>query len=266
MKRKRDYNPSTYSKRQRLERAAENQFLIRGGFQAPVAPKIQFAQPRAWVARTPGGNIVADNHYFDSYLVDTAIPVSTADWSGCELDPATINCLFAPAQGDDIAQRTGRKVFVKNIRIRGSIIMPAQATQSTLDVPPRVRIVIYCDKQTNATQSQAEDVIASGNVLPLNMFQSTVNFGRFKVLKDKTYILNGYAAVNNTGATGGVLQGSVKRDFKFSIKINMWVNYNAGTSGNVGDIVDNSWHFIACTDGAATAPTINYRCRTTFDP
>jgi len=229
--------------------------------------------PRAYVPRTPGGQVVAENHYFDAEKASAALLAIATSWAGSELDAQTgggateILCLFAPQQGDDISNRTGRKCFVKKIRMHGQINTPAQTGQSTLDVPPRVRLILYCDKQTNGTQSQGEDVINSGSAtLAASMFQNTQNFGRFKVYKDKVFTLQTAPSVNDTGTTGGVVQGSYKRDFKFSVNVNTWVNFNATNGGTVADIVDNSFHLIGISDSTTAAAVISYKVRTTFLP
>jgi len=76
-------------------------------------------QPRLFVPRTPGGQILAESHYFDTERTITAIAFNGASWTGTEYDPNTtaMLCLFAPVIGDDLTNRTGRKVFVKKIKI-----------------------------------------------------------------------------------------------------------------------------------------------------
>jgi len=266
------YDGSPQGKQVRLATAARKkaQYAAARGLYDPTNPGLASKQ---YVARTPGGQIVADNHYFDAEKASAALLAIATSWAGSELDaqvgggPTELLCLFAPTQGDDISNRTGRKCFVKKIRMHGNINVPAQTGQTTLDMPPRVRLILYCDKQTNGTQSQGEDVINSGGAtLAASMFQNTQNFGRFKVFKDKVFTLANTAAVNDTGATGGVVQGATKRDFKFSVNVNMWVNFNATNGGTVADIVDNSFHLIGISDSSTAAAVISYKVRTTFLP
>lgn len=264
------YDASAEAKRQRLASAQEQQFLIRGGFN-PRAPAVA----KMYVERTPGGNVVSNVHYYDATRPTIAILATDSTWAGGELDATSgavgaevaLNCLFAPIQGDDIANRQGRKAFVKKIRITGTMIMPTQTAQTTLDTPAKVRLILYCDKQSNGTQSQAEEVIQSGSdTSPLNMFQNTATFGRFKIYKDKTYTFSPIQGVNDTGATGGVVQGAQKKHFKLTANINMWVNYKSTNGGTVADVTDNAFHLIGATDGVTTAPTIHYKVRTSFLP
>ena len=95
------------------------------------------------------------------------------------------------------------------------------------------------------------------------MFQNTANFGRFKVFKDKTWVwnLNGitYNGTNMSVAGGGRL-------FKWNIRFRkpLEVRFNNNTSGNVGDIVDNSFHLIGHTDQAGLNVDVTYKVRTVF--
>lgn len=228
-------------------------------------------QTKMYVDRTPGGQIVSDSHYFDTYYTAAAVQVSTTTWAGGETDGSVsglgaISGLFSPKQGDTITDRTGRKAFLKTLRIRGTLIVPVQQAQTVVDLTPKVRVAVYMDKQTNGAQSQAEQVFDMAiGADPLNYYQYVANIGRFQVLKDKTFVLGIPYAVNDAaGAT--IAQGGVKRDFKLNIKVNKWVNFNNGNAGTIADIVDNSFHMVALTDGAATAPTIAYQCRAVFLP
>jgi len=224
------------------------------------------------VVRRTVGPVAAENHYFDAERADTAIQVITTTWADTEADattgstPTAINCLFAPIQGDDISNRQGRKVFVKKIRINGVICTPVQALQDTADVPPEVRLILFCDTQTNFTQAQGEEVIASGRAtLPLHQYQNLANLGRYQIYKDKTFILNNPALTNNSAANN-IVQNSLRRGFKWTIKVNKWVTYKDSNNGTVADVVDNSFHLLAGTNGAATVPTLLYKVRTVFVP
>lgn len=264
------FDPTPAGKKRRLLAARNKQAEIRAAGVAynPVYPQIQSKQ---YVARTPGGNVVADNHYFDGELAQQATLALASSWQGSELDAtsggAPMTCLFAPTEGNDISNRTGRKVFVKKIRVTGALIIPAQTAQSTLDIPARFRLILYCDKQTNATQAQGEQVIESGTAInAISMFQNPDNFGRFKIYKDKTFVLNQNGEVAATDAGTTIVQGGVVRPFKMVATPNCWVNFNNTNGGTVADIVDNSFHLIGNCDNASAGVLISYKVRTTFTP
>lgn len=270
-------NPYYRSNPRPLKRAISNATadkIAARNFVSNAMQVVAAQSPRQYVPRTPGGNVIADNHYMDAEKSNTAIAVLGTSWAGTELDATqgaggatTMNCLFAPIEGNDIGNRDGRKVFVKKIRITGALIVTAQTAQSTLDIPTRVRLVLYCDKQTNKTQSQGEDVIHSGDdVVAINMFQNTANFGRFKIYKDKVFTLVQNSSVAATDAGTTIVQGGTCRPFKMVCSPNCWVNYAATNGGTVADVVDNSFHLIGLCDNASAAPVIQYKVRTTFTP
>jgi len=221
---------------------------------------------KAYMARTPGGNVVADNHYFDTERTTTAIAQSASTWNGSEMDPNTsaMLCLFAPVIGDDISNRTGRKVFVKKIRISGLILVSAQSAQTTQDDPANIRLVCYQDMQTNFAQATGDLVLAQGaasNAIHYGM--SVANFGRFKILKEKRIVIT---PPDYSGLTTAFVAGGRLVNFKMNIKVNQWVNFNGTNGGTVADIVDNSFHFLALSSVSTLNPTVTYKVRTVFSP
>lgn len=221
----------------------------------------------SYVPRTPGGLSVTERKYFDSYLSAQAL-VAATDWTATELDPATLNTLFVPQEGSAINQRIGRKVCVKKITIRGLIRIPKQANQTATDAAAQCRLIFFIDQQTNGTQAQGEELMAapgSANaVLCTSTFQSTANFGRFRVLKDKTYMLqNANLAYDGTNLE---VQG-LQKQFKFTVKFAkpLYIHFNSTNGGSVADIVDNSFHIIGtCSNVADYAPLLYYQCRTIY--
>jgi len=252
-------------------RAARRPYTGLTGFYAPrtqIIP-VRRGATRNYVARAPGGQITAENHYFDTERSITSIFVIQTGWTGTEMDPNTtaMLTLFAPVVGNDIANREGRKVFVKKIRISGSISITEVSGVGTAQNPSNIRIIVYQDKQTNASNTNvAQLLMLSGNATDaVHMFQNTATLGRFKVLKDKHYILQNNAIANDTPGIALEIQG-LKRNFKYNMKINQWVNYNGTNGGTVADVVDNSWHLIALTDLGTQDPKITYKVRTVFSP
>lgn len=142
---------------------------------------------RTFVARSLGTPLaITERKYFDAEVSSVALTQLTTNFASAELDPTTLNCLFAPTTGDDYNQRNGRKVQVINLKLAIRVDCPAQVDQTAVDSASMVRLLIVQDKQTNAAQLNSEDVITSGaaNGATL-MFQNPAFFGRFRVLKDK---------------------------------------------------------------------------------
>lgn len=210
----------------------------------------------ASVARTRGA-AVQEKKYFDANKALTAIPNT---WVGSEMDPA-INCLFAPGQGGDVTQRSGRKATMLALRMRGAIYCAPQINQTATETPTVVRVIVYQDTQTNKAQSQGEEVMdTTGGIWG---FQNPANFGRFKVWKDKIF------RIDNTPITydgTDIEQCGAMRNFKFNLKFKkpIVVNFHSSSNEDVADIVDNSFHIIACTYSTGFAPQIVYSTRTVF--
>jgi len=179
-----------------------------------------------------------------------------------------MGCLFAPTQGDDISNRRARKVFVKKIRVSGFLYVAAATALTTPQQPTQVRVILFMDKQTNGSQVSPAVLMASGaGSDAVHMFQSPAGFGRFKVFKDKTFtLLPGGTFGPSTGNLIG--QTGLIREFSFTVKPNVWVNYNATNGGTVADIIDNSFHICANQNAsvAANQASITYKVRTVFSP
>lgn len=233
----------------------------RGTFSSgPVRTVIQGGNRRQFVSRSYGTPLaITERKYFDNNLASTAFTSGAATFAGCEMDPATQNCLFSPVQGDDYNNRQGRKVHVLAIKIRGMITYPISDNQVGALVTPHLRILLVQDKQTNAAQLNSEDVVQT-NIMG---FQNPAFFGRFRVIKDK--IVNFTDPVRSWDGTN-IQQSGDQRHFKMKVKFAkpVVVHYNSTNGGTVADVIDNSFHLLGATTDTGLAPAIAYRVRTTF--
>jgi len=238
------------------------------------------------VARTRGA-IVQEMNYFDSAL-DAKLMTATTSWSANnQHDPgpgtlpvANINCLFAPTQGTAVNNRLGRKVYVHRLRVKGIIYQPGLylGDGNIVGNSPQqlVRLILFCDKQTNAAQVGAATLMtnmatSTGGVMV--SFQNRDQVGRFDVYKDKTFRMPVPTVTqfwDVTAAAQKSYQQGVQVPFKFVVnfKTPLCVNFNANSAGTIGDIVDNSFHIYGSTTnarvGSATACQLSYQARTYF--
>lgn len=208
---------------------------------------------------------VAETKYFDSSLAATALTAST-NWTGTEVDPATLNTLFVPVQGSGINNRVGRKVQVKKIKVQGQITCVKQTDQTASDEAAHIRLILYQDMQSNGTQSQGEDLMdgSSGTAAGcVNAFQSLANFGRFRVLRDYHLVVQN---PNFSWDGTNLEQQGLVKPFKMShvFRTPLTVHFNATNGGTMADIVDNQFHIIAMTYSTNLAPSILYNCRVSF--
>lgn len=249
------------------KRARSYSFNRRGPAKRARDPQIYpspYRKGYSYVARTPGGLMVTESKYFDTYKDVTAIQALTTSWAASEQDPATLNTLFAPQEGSDIDNRIGRKVSVYAIRIKGFIDLPKGVNLTSANTAEKVRLVLVQDTQTNGAQLAGEDVLAapgtSDGGLALSTFINLANLGRFKILKDKSFSLSN---PNMSWDGTNMEANSLARPFKMSVKFNkpVVVNFNNTNGGTVADIVDNSFHLICGKASSSLAPTISYQAR-----
>lgn len=250
---------SGYSQRSARRRAA----MSASGRAASIASRR--SRPITVVPRSFGNpRAITERKYFDAEVNGTSLAALTASFASAELDPATLNTLFAPTQGNDYLNREGRKVQILSIKVRGEIRCPAQTDQTATDAASNIRLLLVHDKQTNAAQLNSEDVITSGaGNVAIQMFQNPAFFGRFRVLKDKMItIQNPTVSYDGTNLE----QSGLTRNFKMTVKFKkpVIVHFNATNGGTVADIVDNSFHIIGGTTSTGLAPAIYYKVRTVF--
>ncbi len=242
-------------KRARHYRSRMSQMNIRGPYLRAMARYKR--NPRT------GGFRGIEKKFFDTANVDTVI-VSNGTSVGGEIDPATILCLNAVAIGTGEEQRIGRKISMHSVHIKGVIEVPVQAAQSALHVSPVIFLALYMDTQTNAAQSQSEEVFRneSGNaIMAAEPFLNLQNVHRFKVLKTIKFAL----PQTSTGqsAAGTIEQHGYTVPWEMFVKLGgKKVLYDAnGTDAQISSIVDNSLHLVAfCTD-TGIGPLVSWQCR-----
>jgi len=222
----------------------------------------------ATVARTRGVYAKGEMKYFDSVREIVAIP-STTTWANTVLDPnvspvANMNCLFVPTQGAGINQRIGKACKLYKIKINGLITTPNQINQVAADAGALIRIMLVQDMQTNGTQMTGTQLMTSPGVASVALapltHQNIDNFGRFRVLKDKKFVI---ADPNLAFDGANMEQGGQLRQWKMNLKFKrpIEVRFNAVNGGTVADIVDQSFHIIAISSNQDLTPYLSYSCR-----
>lgn len=151
----------------------------------------------------------------------------------------TVISLNSIAQGDSQSNRDGLSILTKYLfgRIDTGLVAPAVSTF--------IRIIFFIDKQQQGdTTPSVTDVLQSSTTLsPLNTFQK----GRFKILRDKTVILNPASRTNS--------------NHKFNIKLGHHIRYN-GTSGT--DIQKGGVYMLLLSNEPTNAPVVAYNLRLTY--
>lgn len=191
-----------------------------------------------------------DNTYYDTIVATTA---------SAEADPtAPKSCLNAIALGDAATERDGRKVLLKSLQLRGSVMRDGAAAQSAFADGGQYRVVVVLDKQTNKAQLNSEDVfLAATNVE--HAFRNLQYASRFRVLKDVTFNLDAIAAGTdgaNTFATVGQ-----SRSFNWYLPLAIPVTFS-GDDAEIASISDNSLHVVCF--GSDTKGILKYESRVRY--
>jgi len=247
--------------------------------QIHIPPGGQRRQGYGGVARAQGAAVVGEMKYFDCERDADQIAACTTTWvAGTMQDPdTTINlgsaavanplCLFAPTVGAALNQRIGRKVKVLKIKLHGLIHFSVGTAQALPKNATSIRMMLVQDCQTNAAQMTGAQLMndAASPSSTLMSFQNPNNFGRFKVLKEKRYILEDPNIIGTTGAAD-IAFGGRKLNWKLTatFKTPCEVHFNATNGGTVADIVDNSFHMVCAADTVALIPLITYYSRVCY--
>lgn len=100
-----------------------------------------------------------------------------------------IQCLNDPSQGDQEGNRDGDSIRCKSVSITGYLRANAAGTTTQ-----RIRVIIFIDKENNSPGTTDPTVGTTAyrvlNDADYTEFKYIENSNRYKILKDKTYMLN----------------------------------------------------------------------------
>lgn len=183
-----------------------------------------------------------------------------------EVDPTTVNCLNAIAQGDGESQRDGRRCTLTSVHVQGYVRFKSDVLSGGTPDIGRVRLALVLDTQTNGAQFNAEDVFIepTDGTLATCTFRNLQYQKRFRVLASKVVDLRSQAGA---GPDAGFLYWSpdiASFEFHKEFKSGLQVNHS-GTTASVASITDNSLHMIAILDGGSNADaSLSYVSRVRF--
>lgn len=158
------------------------------------------------------------------------------------------------SQGSDYTNRIGRKVLMKSLYMRFTLL-PNSANSAPIG--DFVRILLVYDCQTNGAAPLAADILnsAADYLSPLNL----ANRDRFKVLHDKVVPMNANAYAGAALTVGD----PVNKHWKIFKKMNMETIFG-GTAATVGSIQTGSIYLLYMSAGATSYTTLTYNCRIRF--
>lgn len=213
-----------------------------------------------------------EHKYRDYARTDTAIQYAAGS-VGLHLNPNVP--LATPfggvARGDDSTNRDGRQIFVDELHIEGFIRF--NGGEGIADPPDGqiVTLLLYQDTQTNAAIAATEDVVtnpsgvASGGpcfIRNPNGFERFNTLTRVCIARPPAPITQ--LAANNFTAGSVSVPFTIYKKFKTPIQI----RYDSSSSGDVNDIMDNSFQLLGTIGGdtpvLAYGASITYNARMRF--
>lgn len=224
------------------------------------------------VPRSRGGLFASPEiKYFDfQQFAQLPICSTTAMPNSVTTSPIGSGCCFAPTLGNDITNRIGRRCAIKKIKVRGAIICGSQTAQNISDFVSKCRVVLYVDKQANASRA-ALDVLFQSNAAStsqftiISTFQNLASLGRFRILKDKFFQMQNSNMTGNP-SSNDVIQQGIMQNFKITVNFKkpLVVNFNATNGGTFADIVDNCVQILGVCADTQLQPFISYYGRCSF--
>lgn len=211
----------------------------------PYRPTKGYVRTGGYYGRFAGKN--AEKKFFDTTRA-SHIPAQAGTISNLSLN-------LIP-QGTTESQRIGRKCVIKSLFIKGYIL--SNATSDENKTSDRMRIIVYQDKQCNGATAAVTDILETAAI---NSFRNLAESGRFKILKDKTYV---------TGSPGGSYNGT--NDLWAAKYVNLRINFANlniplefnSTTGAITEIRSNNIGILALSELGTPSQTLAYTARVRF--
>lgn len=198
---------------------------------------------RGYYRRGRGGLVKPEQKYFDTALTYGAAAISTAG----RITDTSLNLLTA---GTSLSQLIGKKVVITRITLKINMTLPVASNATLGNVPntDSLRMMVVQDRQANGLYPAVTDVLQTASYFsPLNINNSK----RFKVLKEWD---QDFCETINFSTLYFI--GAVDFTFKWSKKMYIPIDYNAGATGIIGDVKSNNIFILVITrNGACTAST-----------
>jgi len=211
------------------------------------------------------GFLSIERKFYDTALATSALTAPT-DGSGGEHDPSATSMISTPAVGDSEQNRDGKQIVCLYVEIAGKVGYAGLEATAGVWPPMSIFIAIVLDKQSNGAQLNSEDVfknLAADARLATCPLRNLLFGKRFRILK-QVYFNMDNNSLAQLAANDFSINGKEKM-WKFFIPLNrLKINFTAGTTASIANVVDNSIHVIAYSSSGTGAPYIQYNARLRF--
>lgn len=162
--------------------------------------------------------------------------------------PPTFQLLNAVVNGAEIYQRTGRKIYMKSIHLKGAIY-PTNGTPSTS--MGALRLIVFFDAQPNAAAPTIATLLKDANAAAGTSQFSELNLDnreRFTILREKIFVMGQSTTVTNIGQ-------AVAQDGTQCLHLNEFIKlkriealFNATNGGTIADVTSGAIFIVALSD------------------
>lgn len=223
-----------------------------------------------------------ETKYFDVALEDdmvnqggswTNTELSTTDRvdnTGTAIAAYAFQALIPSAQGSGYGEVLGNKYLLKYIRVRGDLTSVAKQDQADVPKSTVCRLVLVLDKMARGAQAQGEDLFTDWGAVRANVHSFLAmgnNPGRFKILADKQFVINGTNAATDDTNKCSITNGTVNFSFFWKPKTALVVTLKGGTGSTPGitELAGHNIFLVALsTDSAASKLVVNACSRTYY--
>lgn len=211
------------------------------------------------------GFLGIERKFYDTFLLGANV-AAAADATGGEYDPSTTSMISTPTQGDGEQQRDGKQIACLFVEICGALSI-AQV-EASVDPPPAVTCFISCvlDTQSNAAQMNSEDCfknLANSAGTAPDCIRNLLFGKRFRILKQRRFEFNSTTLTQQ--AANDYSWAGRRHDFKWYIPLKgLKINFNAGTTASIANVIDNSIHIIAFANTVTPQVVLSYNARLRF--
>jgi len=210
-----------------------------------------------------------ESKYFDTSFSQTV--AVTADWvdtevpctnyiqsDGTTVGAYTSSALIPSAIGAGYGQINGNKYYLTKLRVRG-LLNPAPAVdQADVSSPMLARVSLIMDTQPQGAQAQGESIFTDmGTSAQAGMSflaMAAGSGGRFRVLKDKFYVLQPAVAGTDGASTNSV--NNTGTFFKFNINFKRPLAVQLKANSSTPTVASLSNYNIFLLAHATTGPAV----------
>ncbi len=210
------------------------------------------------------GFLGIEKKFYDTNLNARAILAPT-DSSGGEADPSAASMISTPVRGDSEQNRDGKQINILNVSIKGTVSILFKELQTGPVQSNEVYVCLVQDTQTNGAQLNSEDVFKNTGataIMASNPQKNLLFMNRFRLLKSQKFDMTP-TTLSHFADDSFSWHGKI-RHFDWFLPLNMKVNFNAGTTADVANVIDNSLHIITFCTNTGAAPVLSYNARIRF--